>query len=228
MTLKPSKMEAGPTKLTLQPDGSIFAHGDAQKRDLYTLTLNNLPANVTAFRIEALPDERLPANGPGRAYYEGPKGDFLLGEFMLTVDGKRVAFSNASETHTRGNLTAKLALDGEPLTGWAGSGRPGVRIVRGVQPREAPDRQEREAGVAFRAALRGEPRPFPHLCDHRRRRESSRHPGGSRRAAHTREAHRHGYPRARLTGSRSHRSSRPHATKSTSSASNSRHTPQRS
>ncbi len=126
VTLKPSKMEAGPTKLAIQPDGSIFASGDAKKRDLYTLTLEDLPAGVTAFRIEALPDERLPGNGPGRAYYEGPKGDYLLSEFMLTVDGKPVAVTGASETHTRGNLTAKMAIDGHPHTGWGGSGREGV------------------------------------------------------------------------------------------------------
>jgi hypothetical protein len=125
-TVRPVKMEAGPTKLTLQADGSVFAGGDAQKRDLYTLTLDDLPAGVTAFKIEALPDERLPANGPGRAYYEGPKGDFLLSEFTLTVDGKPATFPNTSETHTRGNLTAKMALDGHPHTGWAGSGREGV------------------------------------------------------------------------------------------------------
>jgi hypothetical protein len=81
---------------------------------------------VTALRIEALPDERLPAGGPGRAYYEGPKGDFLLSEFALSADGKPVKIADASETHTRPNLTAKMALDGHPHTGWAGSGREGV------------------------------------------------------------------------------------------------------
>ncbi|HEY1188143.1 MAG TPA: PSD1 and planctomycete cytochrome C domain-containing protein [Gemmata sp.] len=122
----PAKMDAGAaTKLTLQPDGSIYASGDAKKRDLYTLALDGLPTGVTAFRIEALPDERLPAGGPGRAFYEGPKGDFLLSEFVLTADGKRVAVAGASETHTRGNLTAKMALDGHPHTGWGGSGVPG-------------------------------------------------------------------------------------------------------
>jgi hypothetical protein len=126
ITVRPAKMEAGPTKLALQSDGSVFASGDAKKRDLYTLVLDDLPAGVTAFRIEALADERLPANGPGRTYYEGPKGDFLLSEFTLTVDGKAVSFPATSEAHTRGNLTAKMALDGHPHTGWGGSGRAGV------------------------------------------------------------------------------------------------------
>jgi hypothetical protein len=126
VVIKPSKTEAGPTKLALQPDGSLFASGDAQKRDLYALTFDDLPPGVTAFRVEALPDERLPADGPGRCYYEGPYGDFLLSEFTLTADGAAVKIADASETHTRPNLTAKMALDGHPQSGWAGSGRAGV------------------------------------------------------------------------------------------------------
>jgi len=126
ITLRPSKTEAGPTKLTQQVDGSLFATGDARKRDLYTLFLNDLPAGVTAIRIEALPDARLPGNGPGRAYYEGPKGDFLLSEFTLSIEGATVPVASATETHTQPNLTAKMALDGEPHTGWAGSRRAGV------------------------------------------------------------------------------------------------------
>ena len=125
-TVRPTKMEAAPTKLALQADGSVFASGDAQKRDLYTLALDDLPAGITAIRIEALPDDRLPGSGPGRAYYEGPKGDFLLSEFTLTANGKPVAISGASESHVRANLGAKMALDGHPFTGWAGSGRAGV------------------------------------------------------------------------------------------------------
>jgi hypothetical protein len=125
-TIHPTTLEAGPTKLQLLPDGSVFASGDAQKRDLYTLSLAGLPAGVTAFRIEAIPDDRLPGGGPGRAFYEGPKGDFLLSEITLTIGGKPVTFTTATETSTRPNLTAKMALDGHPHTGWAGSGRAGV------------------------------------------------------------------------------------------------------
>ncbi|CAN5310273.1 PSD1 and planctomycete cytochrome C domain-containing protein [soil metagenome] len=125
-TVRPHQMEAGPTKLQLLPDGSLFASGDAQKRDIYTFSLVDLPAGVTAFRIEAMPDERLPGSGPGRAFYEGPKGDFLLSEITLKVDGQPVPFSAATETFTRPKLTAMMALDGNPHSGWAGSGRAGV------------------------------------------------------------------------------------------------------
>ncbi len=121
-TVRPTKMEAGPSKLTILDDGSILATGDAMKHDVYSLALPELPANITAFRIEALTHESLPDRGPGRAFYEGPKGDFLLGEFTLTADGKPVKFASAVTTH--GNPTP--ALDGLPQTGWAGASKAGM------------------------------------------------------------------------------------------------------
>jgi hypothetical protein len=124
--LKPTKLDGGPnTKLKLLDDGSIFASGDAMKRDLYTLTLSDLPENTTAIRIEALPDDRLPARGPGRAFYEGPKGDFLLGEVMLSAGGEPKKFASATEAPRRPGTPASKALDGNSQTGWASSGNEG-------------------------------------------------------------------------------------------------------
>ena len=60
----------------IEQDDSIFVQGDASKHDTYELEFANLPAGITALRLEALPDERLPKNGPGRAYYEGPRAIF--------------------------------------------------------------------------------------------------------------------------------------------------------
>jgi hypothetical protein len=122
-TVRPSKWEAGLTKLTLQPDGSVFASGDTTKRDVYTLTLDNMPEGVTAIRLEALPDERLPANGPGRTYYEGPKGEFFLSEMTLAAEGRPVRFAAANESHARKGDNAKSVIDGNPLTGIGTGGR---------------------------------------------------------------------------------------------------------
>ena len=124
--LRPKAMDAGPsTKLTLRDDSSIFATGDAIKHDIYTLTLTDLPAGTTAIRIEALPDDALPARGPGRAFYEGPKGDFLLGDFKLIVDGKPVKIASATEAPPRPNTPAAKALDDNAQTGWACQGNEG-------------------------------------------------------------------------------------------------------
>ncbi len=130
--VRPTKLDAGPrTRLVVQRDGSVLATGDAQKRDVYMLTLPPLPAGVTAVRIEALPHDSLPAHGPGRTFYEGPKGDFLLSEFVLTADGTKVEVGSTSESFAQvkqggGATTAARAIDGHQHTGWAVTSQAGV------------------------------------------------------------------------------------------------------
>src|SRR5439155_899217 len=86
---------------------------------------------VTAVRLEALPDDRLPHHGPGMAYYEGPKGDFFMGEFQMWADGKPVKFASATHSYAKNNfgtnVGAALAIDGDPQTGWSTAGREGER-----------------------------------------------------------------------------------------------------
>jgi hypothetical protein len=64
------------------------------------------------------------------AYYEGPKGDFLLGEFQLTADGQPVKIAKASQSYAKNHFgsqaEASFAIDGNPETGWScaeGQGR---------------------------------------------------------------------------------------------------------
>ena len=116
--------------LTVLPDDSILASGDITKSDTYELKFRNLPRGVTALRLEAMPDERLPHHGPGLAFYEGPKGDFFMGEFQASADGQPVKFSRATESYSRNAMggtpaTAALAIDGDPQTGWNASGHEG-------------------------------------------------------------------------------------------------------
>ena len=128
--LKPKSFKSNLGWMELQDDGSIFVQGDTAKHDIYELELTDLPAGITAFRIEVLPDERLPKGGPGRAYYEGPKGDFFLSELKLTADGKPVRLSKGTENYAKqwigkGKPGAMAALDGDLQTGWSVSGREG-------------------------------------------------------------------------------------------------------
>ena len=118
--------------LTIEPDGSIFASGDITKSDRYDLQFKGVPKGVTAMRIEALPDSRLPAHGPGMTFYEGPKGDFFIGEFLLISNGKDVFFSGATESYAKNNFgknpaAAALMFDGDAQTGWTTAGRMGER-----------------------------------------------------------------------------------------------------
>lgn len=129
--LRPVKMTSTKPLLTLQPDDSVFASGDITKADTYELDFREVPQGVTAIRLEAMPDDRLPHHGPGMAYYEGPKGDFFMGEFKLSVEEKQISFASATHSYARNNFganaSAAAAMDGDPQTGWSTAGREGER-----------------------------------------------------------------------------------------------------
>ena len=133
-SLRPHEAKSNLPLLTVQPDNSVFASGDISKNDTYTLKFRAVPAGTTALRLEALPDDRLPAHGPGMAYYEGPKGDFFLGEFRVKVGGEPVKLARASQTYAKlwlggDKSSAALAIDGNPETGWGVFERFGERHV---------------------------------------------------------------------------------------------------
>ncbi len=127
--VRPAEVSSNLPLLTLQPDDSVFASGDFTKSDDYRLTLRGDFAGVTAVRIEALPDERLPRGGPGIGYYEGPIGDFTLSEISASADGKPAKFAKATHTFASGGFTSQAAIDGNPQTGWSVSGGQGKRQV---------------------------------------------------------------------------------------------------
>lgn len=128
--VKPLEATSNLPLLTIQPDSTVFVSGDITKADTYQLNLGTPPQGITAIRLEALPDPRLPARGPGMAYYEGPKGDFLLGEFQLFADGQPIKIAKASQSYAKNTFgsqaEAQYAIDGNPETGWScaeGQGR---------------------------------------------------------------------------------------------------------
>jgi hypothetical protein len=132
--LEPKAMKANLARLSVRPDGSIFADGDATKHDEYELTIESLPAGTRAIRLEVLPDPELPAGGPGRTDYEGPLGDFFLSELKAeALTGESPAplrFASASESFGKlgiggGASGAELAFDGNMQTGWSTNGRQG-------------------------------------------------------------------------------------------------------
>ncbi|MEO7298150.1 MAG: DUF1553 domain-containing protein, partial [Verrucomicrobiota bacterium] len=61
-------------------DNSLLATNIAPESDTYTVTVRSTLKNLSALRLEVLPDESLPANGPGRS----PTGSFFLNEFQAT------------------------------------------------------------------------------------------------------------------------------------------------
>ena len=126
---KPVSATSNSPLLTILPDQSILASGDITKADTYEVTVSSPLKNITAVRLEALPDDSLPSNGPGMAYYEGPKGDFFMGEFRLMLGGQPLRFASASESYGKNNFggsaSAALAIDGDAQTGWSTAGAEG-------------------------------------------------------------------------------------------------------
>jgi hypothetical protein len=125
--LKPTKATANIPHLSIQEDGSIFASGDQSKRDVYTLRFSTDLKRITAIRLEAIPDDRLPHGGPGRVFYEGPAGDFFLSELSVKAGDKTIAVKQATAAG-KNPAAAAAAIDGDPQTGWSlGGGQEAVR-----------------------------------------------------------------------------------------------------
>ncbi len=126
-------LESSKPRLEVQPDGSIFASGDFTKRDVFTISVDASSLGgkpVSALRIEALPDDRLPAKGPGAAYYEGRRGDFFLSEVKASSGGEPIKLAGASVSFGKlsvgsGKVAGLNILDGDGSTGWSTSGREG-------------------------------------------------------------------------------------------------------
>jgi hypothetical protein len=136
-TLRPVEARSTTPFLTIQNDDSIFASGDFTKSDTYSLRFQNVPAGVKAFRLEMLPDERLPMHGPGSVAYEGPVGDFWLSTVRAKAGDKPVALLNATESYAKGGNNAAQAIDDDLQSGWSvdgGQGRAHSAVFQFAEP----------------------------------------------------------------------------------------------
>lgn len=117
-----SVVSTGGASLTRQPDGSWFASGTRPDRDTYIITARWRRGNLSAVRLEALPDDRLPHRGPGR----WDNGNFHLTEFRAFTaapDGgenaKPLMFARATADYDEGpDISAAQAIDGRNETQW--------------------------------------------------------------------------------------------------------------
>ncbi len=98
VALDPLKLEStGGATLKKLDDKSVLASGAAEERDVYVITARTDLTNITAVRVEALPDASLPKGGPGR----DPYGNFLLTGIELEAapandaPPKEIAFKEA-------------------------------------------------------------------------------------------------------------------------------------
>jgi len=79
--LEPREFKAANgTQLTKLDDGSLLAGGTNPETEIYTIVASTDVSGITALRLEALPHESLPQNGPGRA-----GGNFVLNDLRVAV-----------------------------------------------------------------------------------------------------------------------------------------------
>ena len=79
--LEPLKMaSAHGTTLTNLPDKSLLATGESPAKETYTVSFHSTQSDVSAVRLETLPDDSFPKKGCGRS----PIGNFVLSEFRAT------------------------------------------------------------------------------------------------------------------------------------------------
>jgi hypothetical protein len=129
--LRPTAVTSDVPTLTMENGDTVFVSGDMTKRDVYDVTYDAAGlAGITAIRLEALTDDRLPKDGPGRIYYEGPFGDFFLSKVTITptrsaTEGIPVRIASAGHSFASGNNTAAMAIDDDPQTGWSINGGQG-------------------------------------------------------------------------------------------------------
>jgi hypothetical protein len=140
--LRPTEAKANVPHLAIQDDDSVFASGDQTKSDTYKLKFHVGEKGITALRLEVLPDDRLPQHGPGRIFYEGPFGDFVMSEFTVFAADKKVKIARATASFASAGSTIDKAIDGSPQTAWSingGQGRAHYAIFQFAEPLPAGD-----------------------------------------------------------------------------------------
>lgn len=103
-------------------DKSVLVNGTNPDKDTYTVTVTTPLKDITGLRLEVLPDDSLPAKGPGRA----GNGNFVLSEFTVKsaatekpMESKPVTLHKPAATFAQEGLPIANAIDGNPTTGWA-------------------------------------------------------------------------------------------------------------
>ncbi|MDB5357916.1 MAG: Protein of unknown function (DUF1553)/Protein of unknown function (DUF1549)/Planctomycete [Phycisphaerales bacterium] len=121
--LDPSEMKSiGGATLAKKDDHSILAGGTNAANDTYTLIAFVAEQDLTAIRLEALPENHLSAHGPGRS----DNGNIVLTDVRISAGPetdpstqKQLKIKTASADFSQDNFPVANAIDSDPKTGWA-------------------------------------------------------------------------------------------------------------
>jgi hypothetical protein len=120
-------------------DQSVLITGPNMATDNYKFNLSGLSTPITAMKLEVLPDDSLPAHGPGRAF----NGNFVLTKLQLqalaphdTTEGDKVAFKSVKADFDENGFPSD-GLRRQASAGWAidpQAGKPHEIIVQFDKP----------------------------------------------------------------------------------------------
>ncbi len=111
----------GGATLARQDDGSILVSGTNPDTDWFTFSAKTTVPNITAIRVEALPDPSQPKGGSGRS----PSGGFLLTDFKVRAKTAKaetaapVKLIRPRATAEQPKQLAAAAIDEDETSGWA-------------------------------------------------------------------------------------------------------------
>jgi hypothetical protein len=111
----------GGAALKLLDDQSVLASGPRADKDIYTLRAQVKLSSITALRLEVLPDESLPSQGPGR----NDNGNLHLNDlkvFLVERDDppswRPLDFAGAKADFDQTDWTIAMAVDKNPNSAW--------------------------------------------------------------------------------------------------------------
>jgi hypothetical protein len=121
--LKPVKvLSAGGATFRKLPDGSFLTGGKNPSSDTYTITANTDMTDITAVRLEVLPDSTLVNGGPGRA----DNGNFCLTAFRVTAAPRQkptkavsVIFQRAIADYSQPGFKVAGLSGANPKSSWS-------------------------------------------------------------------------------------------------------------
>jgi hypothetical protein len=125
----PTVKATGNVQLKKQEDGSYLATGPTVNGVEFTVSADSPLEKITGVMLEVLPDDSLPAFGPGRA-----NGNFVLSDFILRWGGreegrppKEVKFRDARADYSQARYDVKdlVRNDGQRDAGWGVGGKLG-------------------------------------------------------------------------------------------------------
>jgi mono/diheme cytochrome c family protein len=95
-------------------DGSWLATTEGAPTDTYKIVADLPPGVISGLRLEVLPDESLPKNGPGRA----KDGNFVLSKFSVEAKGETVGVHSPEADFSQATFPVATALEGRADKGW--------------------------------------------------------------------------------------------------------------